>query len=193
MDWSWLNDRPLLLAIAGPNGAGKSTFYEAHIANSGLRFVNADRLANELEIEPYLAAQMAKNLREDLVRQRESFAFETVFSDPVGDKLGFLRKTSESGYRAMLCFIGLASAQLSVERVAMRVSQGGHDVPDEKIASRLPRTLINLKSAIAQLPSVLVFDNSDLAHPYLRLAVFENGVALDFTDPLPKWFRELLP
>jgi predicted ABC-type ATPase len=154
--------------------------------------VNADRLAYELGIDAYLAAQMANNMREDLVRQQESFAFETVLSDPVGDKVGFLKRSSENGYNVVLCYIGLASADLSAERVAMRVTQGGHDVPDEKIASRLPRTLANLKAAIAHLPRVLVYDNSDLAQPYRQVGVFENGVALEIANPLPIWLGDLL-
>lgn len=192
MDWSWLDDRPLLIAIAGPNGAGKTTFYHAHIAPAGLRLVNADRLAHELAIDPYAAAQVAAGLRDELVRQGESFAFETVFSDPVGDKLGFLKRTAESGYTVVLCFIGLASPDLSMERVAMRVSQGGHDVPDEKIVSRFPRTMANLKSAMEMLPHVLVYDNSDLTQPYRQIAIFENDEAIEFTVPRPTWFTEQL-
>jgi predicted ABC-type ATPase len=190
--WSWLDNRPLVIAIAGPNGAGKTTFYHAHIAAAGLRLVNADLLANELAIDPYAAAEVAASLRDELVRQRESFAFETVFSDPVGDKLGFLRRTAESGYLVALCFIGLATPEISMERVAMRVSQGGHDVPNEKIMSRFPRILTNLKLAIKQLPHVLVFDNSDLNKPYRQVATFENGELLEIDTPQPTWFAKLL-
>ena len=45
MSWAWLDDRPIVVAIAGPNGAGKTTFYHSHIAPAGLRLVNADVLA----------------------------------------------------------------------------------------------------------------------------------------------------
>jgi len=51
---------------------------------------------------------------------------------------------------------------MSEQRVSMRVSQGGHDVPADKLAARFPRTLANLATAIRELPCVLVFDNSDL-------------------------------
>jgi predicted ABC-type ATPase len=82
-----LDRRPVIVAIAGPNGAGKTTFYHAHLQLAKLRFVNADVLARELRIEPYAAARLADGIRNELVRQRESFVFETVFSDPVGEKL----------------------------------------------------------------------------------------------------------
>ena len=76
-----------MIAIAGPNGAGKSTFFHSHLASAGLRFVNADVLAAEIALEPYAAARLADALRRELVKQKESFVFETVFSDPVGDKV----------------------------------------------------------------------------------------------------------
>ena len=100
MNWAWLDDRPVMVAIAGPNGAGKTTFYHAHIGPAGLRLVNADRLASELDLDAYAAARVADSLRRELVGQRESFAFETVFSDPVGDKLGFLQETVATATRS---------------------------------------------------------------------------------------------
>ena len=77
-----LDRRPLIVALAGPNGAGKTTFYHAHLQPAGLRFVNADVLAQDLHIEPYAAARVVDAVRHELVKQRESFVFETVFSDP---------------------------------------------------------------------------------------------------------------
>jgi predicted ABC-type ATPase len=192
MNWSWLDERPLVVAIAGPNGAGKTTFYGAHVARAGLRLVNADRLASELDLDPYAAAQLAGELRRELASHGESFAFETVFSDSVGEKLGFLESCVAAGYTVGLVFVGLASARLSAERVAMRVSQGGHDVPPDKLVSRFPRTLANLREAIRRLPHVVVYDNSDLAHPYRQLAVFERGDAVQLAKPAPKWLRDVL-
>src|SRR5688500_15201591 len=102
-----LDRRPVLVALAGPNGAGKTTFYHAHLRPASLRFVNADAVARELDLDPYDAAKVADALRRELVRQRESFVFETVFSDPVGDKLAFVTEAMNSGYNVVLCFIGL--------------------------------------------------------------------------------------
>jgi predicted ABC-type ATPase len=90
MEFAEVDRRPILVAIAGPNGAGKTAFFRAHLAAAGLRFVNADVLAAELAVEPYEAARLADALRRALVGRRESFVFETVFSDPVGDKVAFL-------------------------------------------------------------------------------------------------------
>jgi predicted ABC-type ATPase len=183
------DQRPIIVAIAGPNGAGKTTFFHAHLAAAGLRFVNADDLARELEIDAAEAAELAGALRASLVAQRESFVFETVFSDPVGDKVDFLRGAASDGYTVVLCYIGLASAEQSDERVAMRVMQGGHDVPPDRIAARFPRSLANLARAVATLPHVLVYDNSDLSRPYRLVAEYEGGVTVRVLDP-PAWLAQ---
>jgi predicted ABC-type ATPase len=188
-----LDQRPVLVAISGPNGAGKTTFYYAHLQQAGLRFVNADVLASELNVDPYEAAAVAAAIREELIRQRESFAFETVFSDPVGDKMSFLANASAQGYTVVLCFIGTSGAQVSEERVAMRVSQGGHDVPSEKLASRYLRILDNLRAALSKLPHVWVFDNDDLRAPFRLVVVCENGKVVELHRPVPAWLRPLLP
>jgi len=187
-----LDQRPLIVAVTGSNGAGKSTFYQAHLKPAGLRFINADVIADELDMEPYAAARVAGALRQELVKQRESFVFETVFSDPVGDKLAFLKDAVVQGYTVVLCFIGISGPKVSDERVAMRVSQGGHDVPAEKLISRYLRTLANLQSAIRDLPHVMVFDNDDLRNSFRKVAVFEHSKQTHLEKPVPKWLRRIL-
>ncbi|QDU76246.1 Zeta toxin [Bremerella volcania] len=188
-----LGSPPHLVAIAGPNGAGKSTFYQSQLSHSGLRWVNADVIAAQLNLDPYAAASVADRIRRLLVRQRESFVFETVFSDPIGDKVQFLFDTAADGYDVTLCYIGLSSAEQSIERVSMRVSQGGHDVPIDKLKSRYLRTLENLGRAIQRLPRVLVFDQSDLRYPFRFLAHLESGKLIDSTEELANWLRNALP
>lgn len=184
---SLLDARPIVVAIAGPNGAGKTTFHEAHLQLAGLRFVNADELARELGVGAYEAAELAGRLRETLIEQGESFVFETVFSDPVGDKVAFLMRAAALGYTVVVCYIGIDGPEVSEERVAMRVLQGGHDVPAEKLEARYPRTLENLARAIREVPHVLVYDNGDLGRPFRLVAVYEHGKALETRAPLPRW------
>ncbi len=192
MDFAHFNERPIVVAIAGPNGAGKTTFYHAHLRRAALPFVNADALAHELDLEPYVAARVADALRREFIRRRESFVFETVFSDPAGDKVEFLKQAAESGYTVVLCYIGIAGPDVSEVRVAMRASQGGHDVPTEKLRSRYPRTIANLKAALRELPHVLVYDNNDLAAPFRQVAIFEEGRLRELNEPVPIWLRPLI-
>ncbi len=187
-----LDQRPVIVAIAGSNGAGKTTFFHAHLRDAGLRFVNADDIARELDVSAYEAAEIADALRRELVKQQESFVFETVFSDPAGEKLAFLSEADAAGYNVILCFIGIPDPKTSEQRVAMRVSQGGHDVPSEKLTARFPRTLVNLRAAIKTLPIALIFDNNDLRTPFRQAAVYESGRQVSLKKPVPKWLRSIL-
>jgi predicted ABC-type ATPase len=187
------NQRPLLIALAGANGAGKSTFYKTYLQQLGLQFINADVIAKELNLDAYAAAKVAASLREELVRQRESFIFETVFSDPAGDKLAFFQDAAAVGFTVVLFFIGISSPGISNERVVFRRLKGGHDVPADKLITRFPRTLENLRRSIRELPFVLIYDNDDLNDPYRQVAVFEAGHAVELADDLPVWLQEMLP
>ena len=102
LPFEFLDQRPIVIALAGSNGAGKSTFYESFLADGGLRFINADELAASLNMSAYEAAELAASIRRELVSRRESFIFETVLSDPVGEKVEQLASYAALGYRAML-------------------------------------------------------------------------------------------
>ena len=188
-----LDRRPILVAIAGPNGAGKSSYYETHLSAACLDFVNADVLAESLKIDAYAASSLADDLRRQMVDRRESFVFETVFSDPVGDKLEFLKSVEKAGYVVFLIFIGLDNPEISGDRVAMRVSQGGHDVPGEKLVERYPRIMSNLRRALVEIANVWVYDHSDLDVGYRLVATRESGQAVELHGPTPEWLRPLLP
>ena len=175
LHFDFLDRRPLVIAIAGSNGAGKTTFYPSHLADSGLRFLNADVLAAELAIGAYDAAEITAALRNTLIQRGESFIFETVLSDPVGEKVEQLASYAKRGYEVVLIFIRIDDAKTSVERVSIRASQGGHDVPDDKLLDRFERTRANLQRAIDCLPHVLVYDNSNLDRPYQLVEHYLNG------------------
>lgn len=176
MDWrTLLEPRPIVVVVAGSNGAGKSTFFHAHLAGVGLRFINTDDLAAETGLGLSEAAELAAALRASLLEQGESFVFETVFSDPVGAKIAELEAAVRRGIQVVVIFIRIDSPVTSKQRVAMRVLQGGHDVPDEKLEARFQRTLANLERATTTLPVVIVFNNTNLARPFRLEAVYQHG------------------
>jgi predicted ABC-type ATPase len=164
----------------------KPPFITPILNPAALRFVSADVLPRELHLDPYSAMRVADRLRRQLVEERESFVFETVFSDPVGDKINFLEEGAKTGYTVVLCFIGISGPDVSEQRVAMRVSQGWHDVPAHKLVSRFPRTLANPQTAIRRLPHVFIFDNDDLQRSFRLAATYENGqIVSDTTKSRP--------
>jgi predicted ABC-type ATPase len=188
---------PFVVVLAGPNGAGKSTFFEVYLEPLGLPFVNADHIARTLApANPgsvaYASAAAAAAERRRLVAEGRSFVAETVFSDPAGEKLAFLREAGSAGFTVILVFIGLESPELCTARVVQRVEEGGHDVPDEKILDRYPRTLANLREAVAIADHVFLFDNSSCDEPYCFVATYRNGRLRRRGGPAPLW-AEALP
>ncbi len=151
--------------------------------------MNADLLAAATGLPPYDAAKAVEALRAQFIAEKQSFIFETVLSDPVGDKVRFLAEAAKADYEVVLCFIGLSSPELSRDRVAMRVLRGGHDVPEQKLKDRYPRTLNNLRLAIQTLPHVLVFDNSEAAVPFQLIAEFDFGNVTSMRQPPPTWLN----
>lgn len=127
-----------LWVLTGGNGAGKSTFYNLYLAKYGIKFVNADLIAKDLDSQnpeglSYHAATLAAKIREDLISQGVSFCFETVFSHE--SKIDFLAQAKANGYTIILVYIHLFDSSLNEARVRQRISEGGHSVPIEKIHS----------------------------------------------------------
>ena len=190
------DERPVLIVLAGPNGAGKSTFFAEYLHSLGLLFVNADHIGRMIRhAEPRLApAQLdrrafeeAERLRADLIDLRFGFCTETVFSDPAGAKLDFIERARAGGFVVLLVFIGLASPALSVSRVATRVARGGHDVPNDKLFTRVPRTLKNLSAAVGVVDKAFLLDNSTVSVPFRPVAAYVDGRLAEQFPPLPRW------
>jgi predicted ABC-type ATPase len=184
-----------LWLLAGGNGAGKSTFYWTHLAPKGLPFVNADLLAQQLfphdpERHSYEAAMVASEMRTQLLGEGRTFCFETVFSHP--SKIDFIAQAKTMGYEVVLVFIHLDNVSLNQARIAQRVSEGGHNVPEDKVISRIPRTLTHLRQVLPLCDSVYILDNSRSDDPFQQLAAIINGELSVKRHPLPEWAKTVL-
>jgi predicted ABC-type ATPase len=185
-----------IVVLAGPNGAGKSTFFDLYLARLPLPFVNADLIARTLDPDlpaelGYASAAAADQVRAALVEQGASFCMETVFSDEAGTKVDSLTKATARGYAVILVFIGLENPDLCIGRVSQRVADGGHDVPDEKLRARYPRTLVNLRSAVEFVDCAYLFDNSSCEHPFRLVAIYRAGRFERRASPVPAWAQTL--
>jgi predicted ABC-type ATPase len=141
-----------IIIIAGPNGAGKTTFARSFLPEEAQcpRFINADLIAAGLSpFAPEAAALKAGRLMlgeiANCVRKGESFAFETTLSGL--SYLARIRQWREQGYHVSLFFLCLPDAETAIARVAERVRQGGHDIPEAVIRRRFAAGLRNLESA----------------------------------------------
>lgn len=185
-----------LWVLTGGNGAGKSTFYNLYLAKYGIKFVNADLIAKDLDSQnpegvSYHAAILAAKIREDLISQGVSFCFETVFSHE--SKIDFLAQAKANGYTIILVYIHLFDSSLNEARVKQRISEGGHSVPIEKIHSRIPRTMQLIKTALSIVDEARILDNSSKTDPFQQVIVMKSGNYESKTDYLPEWAIDLLP
>ncbi|GAB2872303.1 zeta toxin family protein [Paraburkholderia jirisanensis] len=164
MDTDTANKKVII--IAGPNGAGKTTFARSFLpAEAQLpRFVNADLIAAGLApFAPETAAIKAARLMLEEIAQYaglgESFAFETTLSG-----LAYLRHVRlwrAQGYRVSLFFLSLPDAETAIARVAERVRQGGHDIPELVIRRRFAAGLKNFEQHYRHaVDDWALFDNS---------------------------------
>ena len=155
-----------IVIIAGPNGAGKTTFAREFLPNEANcpEFINADLIAAGLSpFKPEAAAVRAGRLMlaemDERVRQRRSFAFETTLSGHT-----YARRISKwllLGYHVKLIFLSLPSVEMAVARVAARVAQGGHNVPEEVIRRRFKAGLRNFDMVYKTLVDAwTLYDNS---------------------------------
>ena len=185
-----------LWVLAGGNGAGKSTFYNLYLAKYGIKFVNADLIAQDIDPEKmasisHQAATVAAKIREDLISQGVSFCFETVFSHE--SKIDFIGQAKANGYKVILVYIHLFDSNLNEARVKQRVDEGGHNVPTEKIHSRIPRTIKNIRIALSIVDEARILDNSSRSDPFKQIVVMKGGGYELKADPLPGWAKDLLP
>jgi replicative DNA helicase len=166
-------------------------------------YINPDDIAAELEgsYDERVAAaqQIADQRREVCIRERRSFSFETVMSHR--SKLDLLVRAKEAGFFVQLFFVGTDDPRTNVERVALRVAQGGHSVPDDRIIARWVRTMSNLPDAIRLVDQTFVFDNSaaglvEAGGPRL---VFRRSIISgrnlrrsEQIPPVPDWVRHYI-
>lgn len=155
-----------VVIIAGPNGAGKTTFAAEFLpveADCPI-FVNADLITAGLS--PFRAnwvdVRAARLMLEEIhrhVRQGNSFAFETTLSGR-----GYARwipHWRSKGYRVKLFFLKLDTPEAAIRRVAQRVSEGGHDVPEVVIRRRFRTGWRNFEQVYqALVDEWVVYDNS---------------------------------
>lgn len=123
-------------------------------------------------------------MRRQWLGARESFTFETVMSS--SDKVQLFEKAIMAGYRTYLYYVCTESSGISRQRVESRVQQGGHTVPEEKIATRYDRSLKLLPEAINLSSRAYIFDNSGESHRFI--AEYEQGVLKNAAADLPGWF-----
>ena len=162
-------ERPTFWIVAGPNGSGKSSLYsntEIEAFDQSVWIINPDLLTQRIQAVEKLPLDEA-NLQavvrieawvDASIRAHQTVGVETVLSTDKYRRLVLEAKRRDFQFR--LIFVMLASPDLNVERVRLRVSKGGHDVPEAKVRGRWIRSLHQLSWFLEQADQAALFDNS---------------------------------
>lgn len=162
---------PSLVVIAGSNGSGKSTTAPTLLRDT-LRvddFINADAIAAGLsgfapERVAFPAGRIMIRRMQELARSRADFALESTLSNRF--LAPWITRLRNDGYIFHLIYLWLQSADLAVQRVAERVRNGGHDVPEATVRRRYKRSLENFFNIYRPIAdSWLMLDNSMVGIP----------------------------
>jgi predicted ABC-type ATPase len=159
--------QPQVWIVAGPNGVGKTTYAFRHIkaVSGSARFVNLDEIARGLSpldpsAEQQRAARVALELTRSLIGEGRSFSIETTMSGKT--HLRTIAAARAVGFQINLLFFLVASPEVSLSRIARRVSEGGHDVAESDVRRRFDRAIANLPLYVGAVDEWRIFDNATL-------------------------------
>jgi len=186
---------PRIFMISGPNGAGKTTTAMALMPDllECEEYVNADAIAAGLSpFKPEATAIQAGRLMllriRELAKKKKDFAFETTMASR--SFLPFLQQCKAEGYSVHLLFLWLHSPQLALKRVASRVLNGGHHVPDEFVERRYKSGLDNFFNLYIPIADTwLLYDNSSRAPSIIAQKVSDQTLEV-FDNPLWQTIQE---
>ncbi len=161
-----------ITVLAGVNGAGKSSIAGEFAETKSDFFYNPDTVAYKIRaLHPDISSglanahawQIGRALLEQAIADGKDYRFETTLGGNTITRL--LYDAAQSGHRLNLWFCGLESPELHLRRVRARVSQGGHDIPEEKIRERWNGSRENLIRLLPHIHHLRVYDNSIEADP----------------------------
>ncbi len=139
-------DTPALILVSGSNGSGKTTICLGLIDQYKYRYIGADDIAKRISPDDVEKAQIAagrifvKELKAAIQAKESVIVESTLSGTTLAKHIAWARKL---GYHIFLIHTFLENVELSVLRVQLRVSQGGHDVPEDALRRRFPRSREN--------------------------------------------------
>lgn len=146
-------------------------------------------LYNEGSIDSYNAALIAEFFRTKLLYSNVSFSFETVMSHP--SKIDFLKEANNKGFKTYMYFICTQDPLININRVQMRVNQGGHHVDANKIVERYYRSIELLCDAFLSVDRGFIIDSS--SEDGITIFVEKNADEITvLSDEIPEWIETYL-
>ncbi|MEN1990798.1 zeta toxin family protein [Paenibacillus hubeiensis] len=191
--WTTPESSPSMTVFAGTNGAGKSqlTSILQH-QNPNVKVIDADAIAKTMKHLPQNQADFAagreavKQVRE-CIKQGIDFSIETTLGGQ--NVLRQMEMAKAAGFSINMYYVGLNSVDLHIDRVAQRVAQGGHHIPEEDIRRRYQTSMENLPKAMRLADRTIIFDNSEV---YKVQAEVYRGLTRFQAEPMQPWVNQAL-
>ncbi|MCL1967316.1 MAG: AAA family ATPase [Fibromonadales bacterium] len=181
--------KPLLYIISGPNGSGKTTLAKELLENENLEFLNADEIAKSINPNDVSKAYMQAGREffrrmDEYLEQGKSFAIETTLSGKYHKRM--IERFKQSGYETKMLYIFLDSPNLCIDRINIRVSKGGHSIPDEDVIRRFFRSKNNFSDIKNSVDQWFLYFNG--GEKYIEVAQGAQNNMIIFNEELYNLF-----
>ncbi|MEY8743617.1 zeta toxin family protein [Paenibacillus tundrae] len=179
--------KPIMTVFAGTNGAGKSTLTKNFNDQLG-QIIDPDAIAKVINpqhpesVSPSAGREAIKRVRE-CIQSGQSFSIETTLAGK--NAIRQMEQAKEAGFEINLYYVGLKSVEYHIERVEMRVKNGGHYITEEDIRRRYGRSIGNLPEALKLSVRSFIFDNSS---KFRLIMEVEQGKVQTISKDIPLWF-----
>lgn len=190
---------PRYIIFAGVNGAGKSTLFRSGMwmherGDEGMPRVNSDEILVSHgwdwsdELAQLRAGREAVRMLDVLMEEGQSFNQETTLSGRT--IMRRIERAVSLGYRVVMHYVGVEEPRIATERIAHRVTTGGHDIAPDIVTRRFDSSMRNLEHAVRLCDEVYVFDNS---RELSLAAEFARGELVYLSDfPRVSWLHDAL-
>ena len=184
---------PTYTIFAGVNGAGKTSIYQSiyYQENKNEKRINTDEMVarigswkdNNLQIK---CGREAVKLIREYINGNSSFNQETTLCG--NSIIKNIKTAKEKGFYIVLNYIGVENPEIAKERVKIRVSKGGHGIPEQDIEKRYYESLQNLNKVITLCDEVNIYDNS---YMFKDIIYYRNGDLIWKDNAIPSWAKFL--
>ena len=179
------------ILIAGVNGAGKSTLYQTLESLKNMPRINTDEIIKSFGnwqnmSDVFKAGKIAVKKIKGYFEQGVTFNQETTLCG--ASIIRNIKLAKSLGYMIELHYVGVASVDIAKGRIAYRVSQGGHGIPDADVERRYVESFNRLKEIIGFCDLAVLYDNTEI---FNRFAIYQEGKLFDVADTRPGWYNEL--
>ena len=173
-----MQDDKVFYLIGGPNGSGKTTLVNQIIKKDNIEVLDLDNIAASRKVSSITAARQLLN--EDLPRvlsTGNSFVLESTLSGTYDARV--IKMAHDLEYKVVFVFAFLASVEQNIERVAQRVSLGGHGVDVDIIRRRYEKSLHNFHKIVPMVDKWLVFYNGESGKSHQVASGSNLGMQID--------------